>query len=189
MYFSKQELLELGFDEIGQRVRVSKKASIYSARGRIGDDTRIDDFSILKGRFDIGRKVHICSHCSLSAVGGEIVIGDLCGIGVGNIFYTASDDMLKSGLCGPLVHPEHVYTKTGAIKLANGVALGGRVTVFPGVGIGEYVAVGVGSTVTNDLEDGCLYMTISGKLKKVAKRDVIALAAMAEHELSQTELT
>jgi len=184
MYFSKQQLLAFGFDEIGERVKVSEKASIYSASGRIGDDTRIDDFTILKGRVEIGRKVHICSHCSLSAVGGEIVIDDLCGIGVGNIFYTASDDMLKSGLCGPLVDPAHVYTKTGTIKLARGVALGGRVTVFPGVRIGEFTAVGVSSTVINDLEGGCLYVTVSNKLRKVAKRDVSALTAMAEQELS-----
>ena len=142
-YYSKEELLDLGFSIIGEGVKISKLCKMYSISGSIGDGTRIDDFTILKGHFEIGKKVHICSHCSLSAVGGKIIIGDLCGIGVNNIFYTASDDMLQSALCGPLVDQKALAQKRGDIKLEIGVALGGRVTVMPNTQIGKFSAFGI----------------------------------------------
>ena len=70
-FYSTQELLDFGFESIGRDVRISRLCKIYSIKGFIGDGTRIDDYTMLKGHIEIGRKVHICSHCSLSGVGGK----------------------------------------------------------------------------------------------------------------------
>lgn len=185
MYYTRQELIDFGFDVVGERVKVSSKVSLYDVRGSIGHDTRIDDYTILKGNFDIGNKVHICSHSSLSAVGGTIRIGALSGIGVNSIFYTVSDDMLKSALCGPLVEQKHAATKAGSINIGQGVALGGRTTVFPSVTIGDFAAVGVGSIITNDLDPACLYVTVKGRLRRVSRRDYNTLKDLADKELGQ----
>ena len=170
-FYSKEELLELGFFKVGENNFISKKSTFYSIDGELGSGNRIDDFCVIKGNIYIGNKVHICSHTSLSGVGGNIVIGDLSGIGVNNIFYTASDDMFQSSLCGPLVDEKLTSLKTGDINIGTGVALGGRVTIMPNVKIGNFSAVGLQSIITKDLEPYYIYMTVKGKLKKIIKRD------------------
>ena len=129
-FYSIDELKDIGFTNVGSNLKISKLCKFYDISGNIGDGTRIDDFTILKGHFEIGEKVHICSHSSLSAVGGKITISSLSGIGVNNIFYTASDDMFKNGLCGPLVRKDSIELKTGDIFIGEGATLGGRVTVM-----------------------------------------------------------
>ena len=43
--YTRDELQELGFSNVGENVKISKKASIYGAsRISIGDNVRIDDF-------------------------------------------------------------------------------------------------------------------------------------------------
>lgn len=182
-FYSRKELIEFGFKSVGKNVKVSKKSSLYSISGSIGNDTRIDDFVLLKGHLVIGNKVHICSHSSLSGVGGKITIEDLCGIGVSNIFYTSSDDMLQSALCGPLVPKKFTKTKNGNIFVSKGAALGGRVTVMPHSHIGKFTAIGLGAIITGILDDFSLYMQINGKLKKLAKRNSSLLNEYAKISL------
>lgn len=181
-YYSIDELQTLGFSEVGEEVKVSRLCTMYGISGSIGAGTRIDDFTILKGAFKIGRKVHICSHCSLSAVGGVIKIGDLAGIGVNNIFYTTSDDMLQTALCGPLVDQESVRHKIGAISIGQGAALGGRVTVMPGTDVGNFSAFGVSSVLAGVYKEASVYMPIKGKLKRIGSRNLEELTTMANAE-------
>ena len=50
-FYSKEELENIGFAEIGHNVLVSKKASIYKPELiEIGNNVRIDDFCILSGK-------------------------------------------------------------------------------------------------------------------------------------------
>lgn len=181
-YFSIDELKAFGFSEVGEDVRVSRLCTMYSISGSIGAGTRIDDFTILKGDFKIGRKVHICSHCSLSAVGGVIEINDLAGIGVNNIFYTTSDDMLQTALCGPLVDQKSVKHKSGPISIGRGVALGGRNTVMPGVVVGEFSAFGVAAILTGEYDKSSIYMNLKGRLKKIGTRNYSELERLAANE-------
>ena len=181
-HFSIDELKALGFSEVGEGVRVSRFCTMYGISGSIGAGTRIDDFTILKGAFKIGRKVHICSHCSLSAVGGEIEIGDLAGVGVNNIFYTTSDDMLKTALCGPLVDSQSVKHKSGPIKIGQGAALGGRVTIMPGTEVGDFSAFGVSSVLAGVYKEASVYMTIKGRLKRIGSRNLTDLLGLAAAE-------
>tara|TARA_B110000902_G_scaffold266810_1_gene356265 strand:+ start:3511 stop:4080 length:570 start_codon:yes stop_codon:yes gene_type:complete len=182
-FYSVKELKEIGFTNLGSNLKISKLCRFYNITGSIGNGTRIDDFTILKGHFEIGEKVHICSHCSLSAVGGKITISSLSGIGVNNIFYTASDDMFKNGLCGPLVTKSSSKLKTGNIFIGQGAALGGRVTVMPGVYVGEYSAFGISTVLTEKYDSFSIFMNVKGKLKKIAKRDKIKLSKLGQIEL------
>lgn len=181
-HFSIDELKALGFSEVGEGVRVSRLSTMYNISGSIGSGTRIDDFTILKGDFKIGRKVHICSHCSLSAVGGVIEINDLAGIGVNNIFYTTSDDMLQTALCGPLVDQKSVKHKSGPIRIGRGAALGGRVTVMPGVRVGDFGAFGVSSVLAGQYKEASVYMPIKGKLKRIGSRNIAELEVLSAAE-------
>ena len=66
MFYSKKELMELGFEYVGDNTRVSKLANFYVCEGsRIGDDTRIDDYCTFKGSF--WKKVFISAAFVFSA--------------------------------------------------------------------------------------------------------------------------
>ena len=69
-----------------------------------------------KRNISIGNKVHICSHTSLVVLVGKYQLM-ICAIGVNSIFYTASDDILASSLCGPIVNKESTSIKSGNIIL------------------------------------------------------------------------
>src|SRR4030095_6176653 len=77
-FYSRQELLDVGFEHVGIDVRVSRKASLYQIKGIIGSNVRVDDFTILKGRVVIGSYVHVAAHCLVSAMRGVVTLSDFC---------------------------------------------------------------------------------------------------------------
>ncbi len=59
-FYSRKELLSLGFKKIGKDVLISRKASFYNIEKiEIGNNVRVDDFSILSGKIKIGSYVNI----------------------------------------------------------------------------------------------------------------------------------
>jgi len=69
------ELKNFGFKAVGERVLVSRKASIYGAKNiELGSNIRIDDFCILSGKIKIGNYVHVGSYTSLCGGSKGIVI-------------------------------------------------------------------------------------------------------------------
>ncbi len=79
-YYDEDELLQLGFADLGRDVKLSRRASVYGAnRIAVGDHSRIDDFCVLsagEGEIHIGRYVHIAAMCTLIGK-GRISISDL----------------------------------------------------------------------------------------------------------------
>ena len=55
-YYTKEELLKIGFKKVGDKNFVSKKTSFYSISGNMGSNNRIDDFCVIKGKITIGVK-------------------------------------------------------------------------------------------------------------------------------------
>ena len=61
MFYTKEELNEMGFKSIGENVLISDKASIYGVKNiEVGSNVRIDDFCIIsagEGGIKIGNYV------------------------------------------------------------------------------------------------------------------------------------
>ena len=92
-YLTEKELSEMGFKSLGKNVRVSNKASIYSAENiEIGDNSRVDDFCVISGRVVIGRNVHVAVFCNVA--GGEqgVFMEDFSGLAYGCHVFSQSDD-------------------------------------------------------------------------------------------------
>ena len=84
-YLSEAAILEMGFRKVGRNVKISDKASIYDCeRIEIGDNSRIDDFSIVSGTVSIGRNVHLTAYSNVA--GGEpgIIMEDFSCLAYGN---------------------------------------------------------------------------------------------------------
>ena len=78
MFYSREALESMGFKSVGENALISDKAVFYGVdRISIGDNTRIDDFSILSagpGGITLGRNVHIA--CYVSIIGKEAIVID-----------------------------------------------------------------------------------------------------------------
>jgi galactoside O-acetyltransferase len=68
-FYSKNELVEIGFKSIGDNVLISNRCSIYNPKNiELGNNVRIDDFCVISagnGGIKLGNNVHIAIFCSL----------------------------------------------------------------------------------------------------------------------------
>src|ERR1019366_2133792 len=91
-FYSEFELRDLGFAEVGEDIRISRKCSFYgSSHMRIGNNVRIDDFCILSGSITLGSHIHIAAYCGLYGEAG-IAMDDLSTLSSRVSVYSVSDD-------------------------------------------------------------------------------------------------
>ena len=71
------------------------KRSIYGASGiSVGNNVRIDDFSVLSGNITVGDYVHISAYAALYGKNG-IRIGNFCGVSPRSTVFSATDDFSR----------------------------------------------------------------------------------------------
>jgi len=149
--------------KIGKNCTISPKASIYGGgRIELGDNVRIDDFTILTtGRFGylkIGSHVHIASRVSLYA-GEGLILEDFVQISPGTTIMTQSDEFLGECLIGPQVPDKYRGNlHKGSMTIGKHTIIGAHSFVMPGVQIGEGVAIGAGSLVNKDCNPWKIYL-------------------------------
>lgn len=172
-FYSKQQLIELGFKSIGENVKVSDKASIYNAGNiSIGDNTRIDDFCIISagdGGINIGRNVHVACY-TLIIGAGKIDIGNYVGLSSRVAVYSSSDDYSGEFLTNPTVPEEYTNVDTAPIYFGEHALIGSGSVVLPGVHIGVGVAVGALSLITKNLNEWQIYSGVPAKRLKERKK-------------------
>jgi acetyltransferase-like isoleucine patch superfamily enzyme len=161
MFYTKDELLQIGFKSIGDNIMISNKVSIYGAEHiEIGSNVRIDDYCILSaskaGRIIIGNYIHIACYAQLIGA-GDIILEDHSQVSGKVSIYSSSDDFSGDYLVGPTVPSEYTNVKSATVHLKKYVVLGCNVVVLPGVTIGEGTAVGALSLVSKDLEPYKIY--------------------------------
>ncbi len=185
-YYSRGELLAMGFTAVGESVRVSRKASLYAVSGVLGGHVRVDDFCVLKGELRVGSYVHIGAFCSLSGVGGAVELGDGCALGTHVSVFTASDDFRADTLNGVLVPQEHVATLRGAVRVGRAAMVGPHSVVLPGVAVGDAAAVGAQCVLAQEVAPGAVVVSGATRSATVARRDVAAILARLDLVLGRT---
>ena len=175
-WYTKKELIQLGFKKIGTNVKISRSCKFYSFLGKVGSNTRIDDYSIFKGKINIGKNVHISSFGYFAAVGGKITIGDLTGISNKVSIYAVSDNFLYSGLTNPTVNKKFRDTIKGKVAIGKNVMIGSHCLILPNITIGNSCAIGSMTLVNKSLKNGETLFTrqdkfygLSKDLKKINK--------------------
>ena len=160
MFYTKEELQNIGFKSIGENVLISDKASIYRAKNiEIGSNVRIDDFCIIsagEGGIKIGNYVHRACYAHLIGA-GQIIVEDHAQISGKVSIYSSSDDFSGEYLVGPTVPKEFTNVKNLKVHLKKYVVLGCNVVVLPGVTLEEGCAVGALSLVNKNLESYKIY--------------------------------
>lgn len=173
-FMTEDEMSALGIER-GVGCLVSRKASLYTTRLKLGSYVRIDDFAVLTGDIEIGSHVHIPPFCGLYGRFG-IRMDDFSGLCPGCLVFSESDDYSGRSLLGGTVPDEFKSTGKGKVILKRHAILCTHVTVLAGVTIGEGVIVGSGALVKRDIDDEWAFWGgVPAKRLKDRSRDLLML--------------
>ena len=183
-WLKKEQIVEMGFACFGNNVMLSDKTSYYNCKNiRLGDNVRIDDFSVLSagsGGIHIGNHVHIAFNVSIIGA-GSITISDFAGISARCAIYSSNDDYSGLVLTGPTVPAAFTNVNHADVRIGRHVVIGAGSIVLPGVTIEEGVAVCALSLVTRDCHSFGIYAGVPAKRIGERKRDLLKLEKILAH--------
>ena len=171
-FLSDEELRQIGFQSVGENVRISRKASFYGASKMIiGNNVRIDDFS---GHIKLGNNIHISAYVALYGAEG-IELQDYTGISPRSTIYSAMDDFSGDYLIGP-IHPDNTTNVTGGkVTLERYVQIGCNCVVFPAVTISEGSVIGAMSLVNKTTQPWTINYGVPCKAVHSRNRELLKL--------------
>jgi acetyltransferase-like isoleucine patch superfamily enzyme len=181
-YYAESELRGLGLRDYGERVRLSRKASIYGASSiALGSDVRIDDFCVIgsgEGGIQIGSFVHIAVFCSLLGR-ARIVLEDFSGLSSRVAIYSSSDNYSGEKLTNPTVPAELSGTQHAEVIVGRHVIIGAGSVLLPGAVLEEGAAVGALSLIRSRCQAFGVYFGSPARKIGERKRDLLALEERA----------
>lgn len=167
-FYSKEDLANLGFKGLGDNVLISKKACFYGISNiSIGNNVRIDDFSILSGHISIGSHIHISAYAAIYGSKG-VIMEDYTGLSPRATIYSAMDDFNGDYLIGPIHEGSLINVTGGMVRICKYAQVGANSIIFPDLTIGEGAVVGAASVVKKSLEPWHIYAGIP--VKKIKER-------------------
>lgn len=175
-YYTRDQLLKIGFKTVGENVRISDKASIYDPeRISIGSNVRIDDFCIISGRVEIGDYVLICPYTLVA--GGEkgVFLHDFSCLSYQVKVFSQSDDYLGDTMTNSMVPKKYKSEIKDAVTIGRHVIVGAGSTVFPGVKVETGCSVGAMTLVTRSTAPWGVYAGIPARRVKERKKGLLAL--------------
>lgn len=185
-FYTVEELKQLGIHKFGCNVRISRKASIYSAdKLSIGDNVRIDDFCILSGHIEIGNFIHIAAYTALYGGDKGIYISDFSNLSSRISIYSVSDDYSGETMTNPMVPADYKNVTSEAVYIGKHVIIGSTSVVLPGVNIAEGSSFGSFSFINRNSEPWSINVGIPFKKIKDRSRELLIL----EKRLKESEET
>tara|TARA_B100001027_G_scaffold216917_1_gene195094 strand:+ start:2997 stop:3632 length:636 start_codon:yes stop_codon:yes gene_type:complete len=188
-FYTNNELTDIGFKSIGSNVLISRKTSIYSAENiSIGDNVRIDDFTILSaegGMIEIHSHIHIAAFCNLMGKGG-IIMENFSGLSSRVSLYSATDDFSGNYLIGPIMEKSCINVITGKIMLKKFCQVGTNSSVLPNVSLREGAILGAHSFAKADIEPWEIHLGSPARFHKKRKSKLLNLVPIMEQKWFNT---
>jgi len=172
-FYSRKELLSIGFKSVGQNVLISRFARFYGVGNiEIGNNVRVDDFCILSGNIILRNFIHISAYSALYGKYG-IEIQDYSGLSPRCVIFSASDDFSGNYLIGPMIDSIYTNVNGGRVLIGRYSQLGCNCVVFPSITIHDGVSVGAMSLILNDLKPWSIYKGIPATYYKDRSRGLL----------------
>jgi len=159
---------------IGHNVIFTNPSNVH-----LGDNVRIDPFTLITTALEVGNYVQICSHAVLGGgAAHKIKIGNWCFIGYGSKLFCASEDY--SGDHGPVNEfwgKNKIFRGDITFKDYSGIA--SDVMVMPNVTIPEGCTIGAKSFVytKNELEPWAVFLGNPLKRHKDRNKENVLMCA------------
>jgi len=186
VFYDEKDLLTFGFKELGKNVKIKKNVSLFFTENiSIGDNVRIDDFTIIVASKDpvlIGSNVNMASFCYIAGSEG-IEIKDFTTFAPNVMLFSGSDDYTGNKLTGATVPKKYTGGEHGKITIEKHCILGANTVVLPNVSIMEGVSVGAMSLVNRNLLSWYIYAGIP--VKKISERSKELLILEKEYLLNE----
>jgi len=175
-FFSPAELADIGFKYLGEKVYISRKASIYSASSiSIGNNVRIDDFTILSGKISIESFIHIAAYSALYGGKAGIEIKEFSNISSRVTIYAVSDDYSGETMTNPMIPDEYKNVLHGRVQINRHTIIGSGSIILPGVSLGEGCSIGALSLVNHDLPEWSICAGIPANILKSRSKNLLNL--------------
>lgn len=182
-YLTKKQLDSMGFEAVGENVKVSDKASIYNPESiALGDHSRIDDFCVVSGKVSIGKYCHITPMCLVTGGTRSITLFDFCTLAYGVKVFAQSDDYSGSTMVNSLVPNKFKDEYLAEVLLERQVVVGAGSIIFPGVTIREGCSVGAMTLVNKSTQPWGIYAGNPARRIKDRKKDLLELEAQFLNE-------
>lgn len=187
-FYSEEELITLGFCEIGSNVLISKKASIYNAsKISIGNNVRIDDFCILSGRIRLSSYIHIAAYSALYGGNYGIEIHDYSNISSKNSIYALSDDYSGASMTNPMIPDKYKKIYGEKVVIKKHVIIGSGCVILPGVVLEEGSSFGAMTLINKSSEPWTIYAGIPFKKIKDRSKQLLKLEEQFVKEVLESE--
>jgi acetyltransferase-like isoleucine patch superfamily enzyme len=189
MAYLKREALEnLGLRHLGQNVLVGDGAALYNPELlSIGDNSRIDDFTVVAGEVTIGRNVHVTVFCNLAGGRAGVTLSDFSTLAYGCHIVAQTDDYSGRTMANSTVPARFKHETSAHVRIGRHAILGAGCIVLPGVDIGDGVAGGAGSVFVRSTESWSIYMGVPARRTGPRATDLLELEAayLAQSDPSQ----
>ncbi len=173
-FYSQEELEKIGFQKLGEDVKISRYTCIYGAENIIiGDHVRIDDFCRLSGTIIIGNYVHISVYDALFGGSEGIVIEDFANLSSRVSVYAQSDDYSGEELTNSTIPNEYKKIISKAVKIERHVIIGASSVVLPGVTLSEGTACGAMTLINKSTEPWSICVGIPVRKIKERKKELL----------------
>lgn len=137
---------------------------------KIGEGTRVWQFSVVLKDAQIGRDCNICAH---TLIEGDVTIGDNVTVKSGvyiwdgtrisnNVFIGPNVTFTNDKKPRSKVYPDEFLK----IIINEYASIGANATLLPGITIGKHAMIGAGSVVTKDVPD---YAIVVGNPAKIIR--------------------
>lgn len=185
-FLSREEIINLGFKSVGDNVLISRYARIYGASNMVlGNNVRIDDFTVISGKINIGNYVHIAAFGGFFAGNAEIIIGDYSGFSSRVTIYATSDDYSGKTMSNPMIPDKYKNVTNKPIIIGEHVIVGVASIILPGVTLCDGVAIGASSLVNKSCKSWTINTGVPAKYIKDRDKGALSLAKQFEQELQE----
>jgi len=188
-YLNKKQLKKIGFKKIGKNCKISRLIRGYSLKCEIGDNVRIDDDVVLKGRITIKSNVHIARGCTLSGGDKGIFMDNFSTLSNFCQIFTKSDDYFQPCISGGTLNQVNqkkfsiIHSKK--ISIGKVVIVGAFSILLPGAKINDFSSIGAFSLLKNNIKSGFFFSNFENENKKLKKRNLSKIKKIYQKAVSK----
>ena len=183
-YLNKNQEKKLGLIKVGKNCKISKKIEAYNLKCVVGNNVRIDDDVVLKGKIKIGSNAHIARGCTLSGGNQGIFLENFSTLSNYCQIFAESDDYYNTPVSGGTLNrtERKKFCKSISKKILIGKAsiIGPFGVILPGAEIGNFCTIAPYSCIYKKIKSGYYFSTIHSKKVFSKKRDLKKLKKFYE---------